>query len=69
MVDAPYGWTWMDNDPRCPTWVYDYRPQHPHERGEALDGSNFRPVTQEQLATPDFQAEEIHLRCLRDIYG
>ncbi|HWY36765.1 MAG TPA: hypothetical protein VNX68_19120, partial [Nitrosopumilaceae archaeon] len=65
-IDAHYGWIWMDNHPKCSTWEYDPRPQHPHERGEAKDGTQFRPVTKEEREAPDFQSTETHLRFFRD---
>lgn len=65
-IESPYGWIWMDNHPKCPTWEYDERSQHPHKRGEAKNGTQFRPVTKEEKSTPGFQATEAHLRFFRD---
>lgn len=57
-ADAPHGWVWLDDD----GWEHDPDPQHPHERGEAQYGEDFRPATQEEAESPDF------FRCPTVIY-
>ena len=47
---APFGWIWLDDG----GWEHNASEQHPHERGEAEGGEQFRPATAEEAASPDF---------------
>ncbi len=57
--NAPHGWIFLDDD----GWEHDPDPQHPQKRGEAQYGTNFRPATASEAASPDFfRAQKIHIR-------
>src|SRR3954452_2834982 len=61
-IDAPYGWVWLDDD----GWEHSPSGQHPHERGEAEWGEQFRPATAEEATSSAFfRCPEVHinLRC------
>ena len=59
--DAPHGWIWLDDD----GWEHNPSEQHPHERGEAEWGEQFRPATLDEALSPDFfRCPEVHISLL-----